>query len=132
MLVIHTDGACAGNPGPMGIGIVMWKNGKKIKEISEYIGEGTNNIAEYSAVIWALEEAQKLGEKKVLIKTDSELFVKQLKGEYKVKSINLKEPNRRVHALCLNMHVKFEHVPREKNKLADKLSKEAIKDAKKS
>src|SRR3989344_3786410 len=125
MLVIHTDGACAGNPGPMGIGIVVWKHGKKVKEISEYIGHGTNNIAEYSAVIRALEEAHTLKEKNVTIKTDSELVVRQLQGKYKVKNARLKPLQRKIAALAISMHLSFQHVPRERNKLADKLSKEA-------
>ena len=125
-LTIYVDGACFGNPGPMGIGAVIYKDRKKIKEISEFLGNGTNNIAEYTAAIRVLEEAHKLKEKNVHIKSDSMLFVKQLQGKYKVKAPHLKELNRKVHALCLDLNVTFEHIPREQNEEADALSKEAI------
>lgn len=126
MLTIYTDGASSGNPGPMGIGIVIWRNDEKIKEISEYIGPGTNNIAEYSAVLRALEEAKHIGEKEIIIKTDSELIVKQFKGEYKIKNKGLKPLKQKIDGLCLSLHVSFQHIPRERNKRADYLSKQAV------
>ena len=126
MLTIYTDGACFGNPGPMGIGIAIWKDGKNIKEISEYLGEGTNNIAEYTAVFRALEEAKKLDEKDIKIKSDSQLIVNQLNGEYKTKNKMLKSLKQKIDMLRISMHVSFQHIPREKNTVADKLSKQAI------
>ncbi len=126
MLIIHTDGACFGNPGPMGIGVVVYRGKKKIMEISEYVGEGTNNIAEYLALIRALEIVKKTGENEVHIKTDSELLARQINGEYKVKDRKLKPLKARVDGLMLGMKVKVEHVPREENEEADRLSKRAI------
>jgi len=126
MLIIHTDGACFGNPGPMGIGIVVYRGKKKIMEISEYVGEGTNNIAEYLALIRALEIAKRIGENEVHIKTDSELLARQINGEYRVKDRKLKPLKARVDALMRGMKVKVEHVPREQNEEADRLSKRAV------
>ncbi len=126
MLIIYTDGACFGNPGPMGIGLVVYKGKKKIMEVSEYVGEGTNNKAEYLALIGALEIAKKLKEKEVHIKTDSQLIERQIKGEYKVKNAGLKPLKAKVDALMLEMKVKVEHVTREKNAHADELAKRAV------
>jgi len=132
MLIVYTDGACLGNPGPMGIGVVVYRNEERVDEIDEYIGPGTNNIAEYTAVIRALEAAESMGEKEILVRSDSQLLVKQLKGEYKVRDAKLMKLKRRVDELCVEMKVRFEHIPREKNKEADKLSKEAAELGKKS
>jgi ribonuclease HI len=134
-LTIFTDGASLGNPGPMGIGVVVYLHGKKIKEISEYIGHGTNNIAEYTALIRALEFAvgfaKESGAKDVHIKADSQLIIRQMNGEYKVKDEKLKPLKRKADSLCIGLHVKFEHIPREKNEEADVLSKEAAERGKK-
>ena len=128
MLVIYTDGASLGNPGPMGIGIVVYREGIRVEELSEYIGKGTNNIAEYTAVIRALETAHSMGEMEVHIKSDSQLVIRQLNNEYKVKDQKLRPLKRRVDELCHSrMKVTFEHIPREKNTEADALSKEAAK-----
>ena len=130
MVIAYCDGACFGNPGPMGIGAVIWKDGKKLQEISEYIGSGTNNIAEYSAVIRALIEIKKLGARskrlEAIIRSDSQLLIRQMNGEYKVKEKHLKALKLKIDELRIGMHVKFEHIPRERNKSADYLSKIAI------
>ena len=123
MLIIHTDGASLGNPGPMGAGVAVYKDGKLVKEISEYLGNGTNNIAEYTAVIHALETAHEMDEKEVVIRSDSQLLVRQMNGEYKVRDPNLKKLRFRIQGLCVGIKVTFEHIPREENKIADKLSK---------
>jgi ribonuclease HI len=126
-LFIYTDGAAAANPGPMGIGIVVFKKGKMLKEVSEYLGNGTNNIAEYKAVIKALELALSLGESDVVIRSDSELLIKQVNGKYKIKAAHLKKLKAEVDMLKKNFtNVKFEHIPRERNKRADELSKAAL------
>ncbi len=125
-IVIYTDGASSGNPGPIGIGVVIWKHGKILKEISEYIGKGTNNIAEYSAVKKALELVLHLDEKNIIIKSDSELIIKQLNGEYKVKDNELKKLKKEIDNLTIKLNAKFVHIPRERNKRADHLSKIAI------
>jgi ribonuclease HI len=126
MLIIYTDGACFGNPGPMGIGLVVYKGTKRVMEVSEYVGEGTNNKAEYLALIRALEIARKMGEKEVHIKTDSQLIERQIKGEYKVKNAGLKPLKAKVDKLMAEIKVKVEHITREKNKHADELAKRAV------
>ena len=129
-LTIFTDGASLGNPGPMGIGVVVYEGRHKVAEFGEYIGEGTNNIAEYTAVIRALEYAKKNNAKEVHIKADSQLIVRQMTGEYKVKDEKLKPLKRNADSLCIGLHVKFEHIPREKNGEADTLSKEGAEQGK--
>jgi len=108
----------------MGIGIVIYKDGIRIEELSEYIGNGTNNIAEYSAVIKALETVHRMGEMEAHVKCDSQLVVRQLNGDYKVRDIELRDLKRKVDALCHGIKVHFEHIPREHNSEADSLSKE--------
>lgn len=124
MLVIFTDGASLGNPGPMGIGIVIYREGIIVEELSEYIGLGTNNTAEYTAVIRALETVHSIGDLEAHIKSDSQLIVRQLNGEYKVKDPDLRPLHEKVVHLCKGLKVHFEHIPREHNGEADKLSKE--------
>ncbi len=127
MLTIYTDGASLGNPGPMGIGVVIYKGDVRAEELSEYLGEGTNNIAEYTAVLRALETAVRMGENEVHLKSDSQLVVRQLNDEYKVKDEKLKEIKKKIDAIRSNMDVTFEHIPRERNDEADALSKSAAK-----
>jgi len=123
-LVIYTDGGSRGNPGDAGIGVVIYdENGNIIKEISRYIGTQTNNVAEYYALVRGLEEAVSLGAKGVSVYMDSELVVKQIKGEYKVKNEGL----RPLYGIAQAYFNSFEaysinHVKREKNKEADKLA----------
>lgn len=126
-LTIYIDGACRGNPGPAGIGVVIQKNGETIKEISKSIGEGTNNIAEYSALIQALEEALEKKAHNVQIYTDSELVYKQIMGQYKVKHPNVLPLHMKAKLLMAKFKdVKLTHVLREKNKEADKLASSAL------
>lgn len=126
MIIAFTDGASSGNPGPMGIGVVLIKDGFVVEELSEYLGEGTNNIAEYKAIIKALETVHGMGEMEVHIKSDSELAIRQLTNVYKVKDPELILLKKHVEHLCAGIKVSFEHIPREKNSEADKLSKEAV------
>ncbi len=122
-LVIHVDGACRGNPGPAGIGVVISQDGKVIKEISRAIGNATNNIAEYSALICALNEAIGLKAKKILVFTDSELVFKQVTGVYKIKNETIKVLSSQVRSLIKNFsHFEIKHVLREYNKDADRLA----------
>jgi len=125
MLVIFTDGCCLGNPGPMGIGVVIYRDGVRVEELDEFLGDGTNNVAEYTAVIRALETVHEMGEKEAHVKSDSQLLVQQLNGEYRVKDPKLRPLKQQVDRLCTGLKVHFEHIPREKNGEADKLSKEA-------
>lgn len=125
MLVIFTDGCSLGNPGPMGIGVVVYRDGLRIEELSEYIGHGTNNVAEYNAVIRALETAHEIGDCNVHVKSDSELIIRQLSGEYRVRDPQLQRLKERIDGLRRGLDVHFEHIRREKNDEADGLSKEA-------
>lgn len=127
MLEIFVDGACSGNPGPAGIGVVIRRGGKMVAEISRPIGEATNNIAEYSALICALQEALVLKAAQVKIFTDSELMFHQLTGSYKVKDQKLKLLYDQVQQLKRGFaNVELAHVPREKNKEADKLATSSL------
>jgi len=125
---IYIDGGSRGNPGPAGIGVVILdERGKKIKDIAKYIGETTNNIAEYNALLYGLEEALIIRADEILINMDSELIAKQLSGDYRVKDSNIKPLFER----ALNMLKSFKgfeikHIKREKNKEADKLVNKAI------
>ncbi len=127
-LTFYVDGACSGNPGPAAIGVVVKENGKVIKEIAKPIGEATNNIAEYTALIYALQEALVQKAKCVQVFTDSELMYKQVTGSYKVKHQNIKTLFEQVQHLLQGLE-KFEiqHVPREQNKEADKLATDILK-----
>lgn len=127
-LDIYTDGGSRGNPGPAGIGVVLYNSdGLAVEKVSEFIGEATNNQAEYNALIVGLQEAQNFKAKSVHCYLDSELVVKQLKGQYKVKNKNMKPLFTIVQGLIKNFEsVKFSHVPREKNKEADRLVNEAL------
>ena len=127
-LVIYTDGGCSGNPGPAAIGIVITRDGQTIKEISKAIGQGTNNIAEYTAVVYALQEALLLNASDVLINTDSELMARQINGQYAVKHGNIKPLFDQIKDLSGRFKsVKVTHVPREHNAPADKLARQALK-----
>jgi ribonuclease HI len=127
--VIYTDGGARGNPGPAGIGAVIWDTevDKKVVEISEYIGIATNNQAEYTALLKALQKAKQLGANNINCYLDSELIVKQLNGEYKVKNLELSKIFVKIwNLICDFQSIKFFHIPREKNKSADALVNQAI------
>ncbi len=127
ILEIFVDGACSGNPGPAGIGVVIRRGGKTVAEISRPIGEATNNIAEYSALICALQEALVLKAAQVKIFTDSELMFHQLTGSYKVRDQKLKFLYDQVQQLKRGFaNVELAHVPRAKNKEADKLATSSL------
>lgn len=125
--IIHTDGGSRGNPGPSAIGVVIKGEGIK-KEYGEYIGEGTNNEAEYKAVIFALRKLKTLVGKEntqnseVEVIVDSELLTKQLNNEYRVKDKEMRELYMDIHNSMFDFEkVTFKHVYREDNKEADKL-----------
>jgi len=128
-LTINTDGGSRGNPGPSGIGFVIKDETSKILvEESAYIGETTNNVAEYTALIKGLEEVTKLSNiEEVKVISDSELMVKQLRGEYKIKQEHLQKLANDVKRLENSINkVIYTHVRREFNKEADKLVNIAI------
>jgi len=120
---IYSDGGARGNPGPAAIGVYIEdKAGKKIKSISRYIGETTNNQAEYQAVLAGLAYVKDLKPEEVTCYLDSELVVKQLNGEYKVKDPDLAEQFIKVWNLQHEFKkIEFKHIRREKNKRADML-----------
>ena len=127
-LELFIDGACSGNPGEAAIGVVVVEKDKVIKNISQAIGPATNNIAEYTALIYALQEALILRADKVRVNTDSELLYNQIKGSYKVKNTNLKFLCAQIqHLLTGFKAVEFKHVPRQDNRRADMLATKAIK-----
>jgi ribonuclease HI len=126
--IIYTDGGSRGNPGPAGIGAVIYNEKKeKIAEISKYLGVKTNNQAEYQALIEALKKAKELKVDKVEAFLDSELIVKQLKGEYKVKNKDLASLFLEVYNLKHSFsEISFKHIYREHNQEADRLANEAM------
>lgn len=125
--IVYTDGGSRGNPGPAGIGAVITRNGKSVASISEFLGVTTNNVAEYTALIKALEKSLDCGIEKVEVRTDSELMVRQMKGEYRVKNEGLKPLFQKAQALK-NRFASFAivHVRREYNKEADRLANQAM------
>lgn len=122
-LTIYADGGARGNPGPAGIGaVILGEKGKAVAKISKYIGETTNNQAEYKALIAALTKAKELGACELEVFLDSELVVKQLNREYRVKDKDLAPLFVRVYNISLGFKkIVFKHIKREKNELADKL-----------
>lgn len=128
MLEIYIDGASQGNPGLAGIGVIIYKDNLILKNISRFIGIATNNVAEYTALIYALQEALILRAKDLKINSDSQLLVRQLNGEYRVKDADLISLYEQVkHLLSGFKHVKIVNIPREDNKGADALAANAIK-----
>lgn len=128
-LICYTDGGARGNPGPSGIGVVLMNEAADVKEaeISEYLGHGTNNQAEYTALLRCLEKARELQADTVHVRLDSELVVKQMSGEYKVKNAELQKLFLKIWNLRQEFKkVTFEHVRREFNKEADRLANEAM------
>lgn len=127
-LIIYSDGGARGNPGPAGIGAVIYDEEKNIvHEISEYLGETTNNQAEYRAVIAAIEKLKEFEVEELNFFLDSELVVKQLNGQYKVKNAGLAPLFVKIHNARQSFKkVTFSHVRREYNKEADALANRAM------
>jgi len=122
------DGAARGNPGKAGCGAVICDvDGNVMKELSRYLGYTTNNVAEYEGLLMGLEALLGMGRKKVVIQSDSQLMVRQLNGEYRVKDDKLKKLfAKAVHLLGHFDSYRIVHVPRERNKLADRLANKGI------
>jgi ribonuclease HI len=127
-LIVACDGASRGNPGPAGIGAqITDESGAVLGEIAEGIGETTNNVAEYMAVIEGLARAKELGARSVTLRSDSLLLINQLTGRYRVKSPHLQPLHRRARSIAAGFErISFEHVPREQNVEADRLANEGV------
>jgi ribonuclease HI len=128
-VLIHTDGAARGNPGPAGAGAILRDAATRetLAEIAEPLGRATNNVAEWTAVRLALEEARRIGATHVDIRMDSQLVARQIAGIYRVKHADLQP----IHAAVMRLLSEFDgytvaHVPRELNTDADRLSNVAI------
>ena len=124
LLTISCDGAARGNPGPAGIGVqITDEGGNVVAEIAEWIGETTNNVAEYTAALEGLRRAAALGARRVHLRSDSQLLILQLSGRYKVKASHLRPMYQEIMGLLSGFdRVRLEHVPREQNREADRLA----------
>ena len=127
-VTIFVDGASRGNPGPSAIGVIIKdEQGLPIIRISQAIGRTTNNQAEYRAIITALEAAIKSGARQVTLNSDSELVVRQVRGQYRVKNAALKPLHRQVKQLQSQLEsFILNHIPREQNREADNLANQAF------
>jgi ribonuclease HI len=126
----NVDGGSRGNPGPAGYGVRIELEDGKIVELKDAIGIATNNVAEYNGLIAALAWAADNGISRLHVRADSDLLVKQMRGEYRVKSPGLQPLFEQARALARQIgHVKFEHVRREFNEDADRLANQAMDEA---
>jgi ribonuclease HI len=129
-IIIYTDGGARGNPGPAGIGVVICDGVDENKVLAthkKYIGETTNNQAEYRAVVLGLEEAKKMAATEVAVRLDSELVCQQINGEFKLKNKDFQDSFIKIWNLRQSFKkITFQYIPREKNRLADKLVNQAI------
>jgi len=118
LIYIYCDGASRGNPGPASIGVVAYRNSESTEvvfTISEKIGKETNNVAEWTALLFALQKCKELSEKDIKIHLDSELVVRQMQGIYKTKNPELQKIKQQVDSLKKDFSsIEFNHVPREK------------------
>jgi ribonuclease HI len=129
-LIVHTDGAARGNPGPAGIGVVVTDaSGRTVREIAEGIGPATNNVAEYRAAIAGLRAAADRGARVVLLRSDSRLLIEQLAGRFRVRNPTLQRLHEEARAEMKRFRdVGLEHVPRERNAEADRLANAGIEE----
>jgi ribonuclease HI len=126
-LTINIDGAARGNPGPAAFAYVIARDGRPLIEDAECLGSATNNVAEYTALVRALERSAELGGQRLLIRSDSELLVKQMNGLYRVKNEQLKVLYDQAKALCRRFaSVQIHHVLRGQNSHADRLCNEVL------
>jgi ribonuclease HI len=125
---IYIDGASSGNPGESGAGIVVFdNNGNELFRDSIYLGQMTNNMAEYEALVFALQKAKKSLIEKVSVYTDSLLVTNQIHGKYKVKNTKLRKYVEETKNIIRNFNsFALKYIPREENKIADKLAKDAV------
>jgi probable phosphoglycerate mutase len=130
-VIAHIDGASRGNPGPAAYAVVMESaKGSRLTGFSEYLGEATNNVAEYQALLAALEYALRNHYLRIHVQTDSELLARQIEGVYKVKSPALKPLQERAKQMIASLErFSIQHVPREQNQEADQLANQALEAA---
>lgn len=142
--ILKTDGASRGNPGDAGVGFVLLtEDGDNLFEYKRYIGETTNNIAEYKAISYGLKVSINflstrpgsfelpLNRINIKVLSDSQLVIRQLKGEYKLRADHLREYYKRIKEVSNSINsVEFQHIPREENEIADRLANEAINEKK--
>ncbi len=132
-IIIFTDGGARNNPGPAGIGVVFFIAENLTKPLAthkKYIGLTTNNQAEYKAVVLALEEAKKIKAQEIEVRLDSELVCNQINGQFKLKNKDFQDSFIKIWNLRQGFKKSiFKHIPREQNKLADKLVNQAIDEA---
>jgi len=127
LLVLYVDGAARGNPGPAGAGVVIMQKSEIMEELAQYLGEKTNNQAEYEALIIGLKRLVEIGAQAVEVRSDSELMVRQIKGLYRVKNPDLRRLYKQVKDLIAEFQgFSIKHVPRVQNKQADLLANRAI------
>ncbi len=128
-LVVCVDGGARGNPGPAAAGVVVRAadDGTVLFEGGYFLGRATNNVAEYQALLAGLARAAELRGRRLEVRSDSELLVRQMRGEYRVKNVRLRKLFEQANELCRSFAgVRFEHVPREQNRRADRLVQQAI------
>jgi ribonuclease HI len=125
------DGAARGNPGEAGCGAVIYdENGTVVKELSRYLGRATNNVAEYEGLLMGLEAMLQMGKRCVRVQSDSQLLVRQLNGHYRVKDEKLQLLFAKAIAMLRQFKdYRIVHIPRESNKLADRLANQGIDQA---
>ncbi len=131
---IYSDGACRGNPGPASYGVVFYNaQGQVLGELSHFIGDGlTNNIAEYEGILAGLRYALSQGWLQVVLHSDSELAIRQLNGQYKMKNEKLRSYFQEIQSLTSKFaSCRFVHVQRERNRMADNLANNALDKRKK-
>lgn len=129
-LIAYIDGASRGNPGHSALAVAVFAGETRIAERASYLGVTTNNVAEYSALLEALSELRRLGAKEAEIRTDSELLVRQINGQYRVKADGL----RPLYINAVRMLSEFDdivvkHIPRKENKIADGLANKVLDEA---
>jgi ribonuclease HI len=131
MVIAYIDGGARGNPGPAGYGVRFESpDGTLIDELRAPLGIATNNVAEYNGLLAALRHAAKAGHRDLLVRSDSELLVKQMRGEYRVKNPGLQPLHKEAASLVSWFdRVRFEHVPRARNAEADRLANLAMDEA---
>jgi ribonuclease HI len=130
VITLYIDGGSRGNPGPAGYGVRVEHDDGSIEEIHAAIGTATNNVAEYQGLLAALQYALAKGHRVIRVRSDSELLVRQMRGEYKVRNPGLQPLHAEARSLVSQLErVEFEHVRRELNAHADRLANQAMDDA---